>query len=341
MWVVVKKVSKRLMFILIMLSPIIAVFCSLFIGRYPLTISDVFNAVNEYILSGFSEQTTIEAAIVLDIRLPRALLGVLVGGSLAVSGAALQSLFRNPLVDTGILGVSSGAGFGAALAIILFNSYVLIYVFAFTFGLIAVLLSYLVGRVSNTSPAIMLVLGGVVISSIFSAFISLLKYVADPYNELPAITFWLMGSLANAEMKDIAIASIPIFIGVAGLFTLRWRLNILSLGDKKAQALGVSNMVYKLLIVLFTTLATAGSVAVTGIIGWVGLIIPHIGRMLVGNNNAYLIPVSLSLGATFLLIIDNIGRVLTGSEIPLSILTAIIGGPFYIYFLKRTKAGGW
>lgn len=333
--------SKKVILVLLITAPFIAIFSSLFLGRYPLTPTEVLHIFQKRIFQFNNEAVTINESIVFDIRFPRALLGALVGASLAASGTALQSLFRNPLVDAGILGVSSGAGFGAALAIILFDSYLMIYVFAFCFGLIAVMLSYSVGKLSNTSPTIMLVLGGVVISSIFSALLSLLKYVADPYNELPAITFWLMGSLANAGYEDIMVAFIPMLIGTVGLVIIRWRLNVLSLGDKEAQALGISTAKNKLFVVLFTTLATAGAVSVSGVIGWIGLIIPHIGRMLVGNNNALLLPASIALGATFLIVIDNFGRALTGSEIPLSILTALIGGPFYIYFLKKTKGGGW
>lgn len=273
--------------------------------------------------------------------MPRAILGALVGGCLAVSGAAFQGLFRNPLVSSGILGVTSGAGFGAALAIILFNATAPIYLFAFAFGGMAVLFSYLIGRVYNTTPTIMLVLGGTIVSSVFSALISFAKYVADPTDELPSIVFWLMGSLASARYQDILIAGIPMLIGIAGLMAVRWRINVLSMGDKEAQTMGLNTRINKAIVIICATLATAGAVCVSGIIGWVGLVIPHIGRMLVGNDNRILIPASLSLGACFIILIDNLGRVISGSEIPLGILTALIGGPFFVYLLKRTKGGGW
>lgn len=283
----------------------------------------------------------IHQALVWDIRMPRAILGAMVGGSLAISGAAFQGLFRNPLVSSGVLGVSSGAGFGAALAILLFNSVAPTYTFAFAFGILAVVLSYLIARVYNSTPTIMLVLGGVIVSSVFSALISLTKYLADPTNQLPAIVFWLMGSLATARYQDIAIAGIPMAIGAAGLLAIRWRINVLSMGDREAHALGLNTAINKGFVIACATLATAAAVCVSGIIGWVGLVIPHIGRMLVGNDNRVLIPASLSLGACFLILVDNLGRVLTGSEIPLGILTALVGGPFFVYLLKKTKGGGW
>jgi len=214
-------------------------------------------------------------------------------------------------------------------------------VLSFIFSLIAVFFSYLIGRIYSTVPNIMLVLGGVIVSSIFSALISFLKYVADPFDELPTIVFWLMGSLANADYREISISLIPILAGTLGLFALRWRINVLSLGDKEARSLGLNTRLYKIAVVVFTTSATAGAVSVSGIIGWIGLVIPHIGRMIVGNDNRYLIPASMSIGACFLILIDNAGRMLTGSELPLSILTALVGGPFYVYLLKRTKGGGW
>lgn len=280
--------------------------------------------------------------LIWDIRMPRALLGAMVGGCLAVSGAAFQGLFRNPLVSSGILGVSSGAGFGAALAILLFPAVTpTVYVFAFSFGLLAVLLSYLIGRVYNSTPTIMLVLGGVIVSAVFSALISFAKYVADPYEQLPAIVFWLMGSLASARYKDILIAGIPMLVGITGLVLIRWRINVLSMGDKEAHTLGANLAVDKGMVIICATLATAGAVCVSGIIGWVGLVIPHIARMLVGNDNRVLIPASLSIGACFLVLVDNLGRILTGAEIPLGVLTALVGGPFFVWLLKKTKAGGW
>lgn len=318
------------------------VLISLFIGRYPLSIADVFNALGYRLGLIHPDIPFTHINVVWDIRLPRAILGAMVGASLAVSGASFQGMFRNPLVSAGILGVTSGAGFGASLAIILFGMQpVYIYIFAFGFGLLAVVLSYVIGITYKSTPTIMLVLGGVVVSAIFSSLIAFLKYIADPYDQLPSITFWLMGSLASARVSDILISAIPMSVGVLGLLAMRWRLNVLSLGDTEARALGLNVFRAKGLAIFFATLATAGAVCVGGVIGWVGLVIPHIGRMLVGNNNSTLIPVSLSLGAIYLVIVDNLARTLTGAEIPLGILTSLVGGPFFIYLIKRTRGRGW
>ncbi len=336
-----KTSKKRLIYLLLAVAPLGLIFISLFMGRYPVSASDVINVLWCKVGGIPCNLPDTCQTVVWDVRLPRAILGALVGGCLAISGAAFQGVFRNPLVNSGILGVSSGAGFGAALAIILFNATAPIYMFAFGFGILAVVLSYLIARVYNATPTIMLVLGGVIVSSVFSALISLAKYVADPTDQLPTIVFWLMGSLASARYQDIAVAGIPMVIGILGLLAIRWRINVLSMGDKEAQSLGINTVLNKGMVIACATLATAGAVCVSGIIGWVGLVMPHIGRMLVGNDNRVLIPTSLSLGACFLIVVDNLGRMMTGSEIPLGILTALVGGPFFVYLLKRTKGGGW
>jgi len=337
----VSTTRKRLIYLLLLLAPFGFIFVSLFLGRYPVSASEVAQILWCKFTMAPCSLPEMQQTIVWEIRMPRAILGAMVGGCLAISGAAFQGLFRNPLVSSGVLGVSSGAGFGAALAIILFNAIAPTYIFAFVFGGLAVLLSYLIGKVYNTTPTIMLVLGGVIVSSVFSALVSFAKYVADPTDQLPAIVFWLMGSLATARYRDIMLAGIPMVLGSVGLLAIRWRINVLSMGDKEAHCLGINTVLSKGIVIICATLATAGAVCVSGVIGWVGLVIPHIGRMLVGNDNQVLIPASLSLGACFLILVDNIGRMLTGSEIPLGILTALVGGPFFVYLLKKTKGGGW
>ncbi len=333
--------KKHLIYMLLVIAPIVCIFISLFLGRYPLTGENIFQVI-WYSLTGSGEAPLkVHTTIVTEIRLPRAILGSLVGASLAVSGTALQGLFRNPLVSSGMLGVSSGAGFGAALAIILFNNLPSIYFFAFLFGIAAVALSYFIGRIYKTTPAIMLVLGGVIVSSVFSALLSFAKYIADPYEDLPSIVFWLMGSLASASYRDILVSLFPMTLGMGAIFLVRWRINVLSMGDREARSLGIDIRGNRLLVIAAATLATAGAVCVAGIVGWVGLVIPHIGRILAGNDNRILVPVSISLGACFLVIIDNLGRVISGGEIPLSILTALVGGPFFVYLLKKTKGGSW
>jgi len=294
-------------------------------------VSPVINASPDRTLSG----------IVTFVRLPRIILGLLVGGSLSVAGTAFQGLFRNPLVSSGMLGVSAGSGFGAALAIVLFGKTPLVYPFSFLFGGVAVLSSYLVGRIYRTPTNITLVLGGVIIGSLFSAMVSFLKYIADPYDQLPAIVFWLMGSLASAGYKEIAIAGIAMALGCAGLFAIRYKINVLAMGDKEARTMGVNVRLVRIFIIVAATLASAGAVCVSGVIGWVGLVVPHMGRMLVGSDNRLLIPFSFSLGGCFLVTVDTISRVISGSELPLGILTAFVGAPFFIYLLKKTKARQW
>jgi iron complex transport system permease protein len=323
----------------IVLSLLGAFSIAILVGRYPVSWQQVLKILFDW---GPAEYTVIERAIIMDVRMPRALLAILVGGALSVSGAAFQGMFHNPLVDSGILGVSSGAGFGAALAIILFNrSYGMIYLLSFIFSVLAVLSSLLIGSIYNRHNKVMLVLGGVIVSSIFSALLSFLKYVADPYDQLPSIVFWLMGSLASVDYSDVLVSLLPIGIGTLILFAFRWRLNVVSMGDKEAKTMGVHVGFIRIMIIAGATLATAASVAVAGVVGWIGLVIPHVGRMLIGNDNRILMPVSFVLGGTFLLLIDTLGRSITGSELPLSILTALLGGPFYIYLLLRTKGGGW
>lgn len=326
---------------LMILLPMIFLTVSLCAGRYPIGPAEVLRSLQAAVTGtteGVDPQTY---SIVVNIRLQRSLQALLVGASLAVSGACFQSLFRNPLVSSGMLGVSSGAGFGAALSILLFQNMFMTSVFSFGFGVAAVLLAYMVGRVSGGTPMISLVLGGTIIQSIFSALLSLLKYVADPYSQLPAITFWLMGSMASTKTAELVWSSIPMLAGLAGMFLMRWRLNVLSMGDREAKTLGLNTGVNKAFVIAFATMATAGAVCVSGIIGWVGLVVPHMCRMIIGSDNRWLIPASVSAGACFMILVDMICRTVSGAEIPLGIVTAIVGGPFFIYLLKRTKGKSW
>lgn len=311
------------------------------IGRYSVSVPDVFRCFLTAITGndmGIDQQTY---SVVMHVRLQRGIQGLLVGASLAVSGACFQSLFRNPLVSSGMLGVSNGAGFGAALSILLFNSMVMTSLFSFGFGVLAVILAYLTGKVSGGTPTITLVLGGTIIQSIFSALLSLLKYIADPYSELPAITFWLMGSLASTQTEELIFSAIPMLIGLAGTMLFRWRLNVLSMGDREAKTLGLNVGLNKGCVIAFATLATAGAVCISGVIGWIGLVVPHMCRMVIGSDNKWLIPASISIGACFMIFVDTICRTVSGAEIPLGIVTAIVGGPFFIYLLKKTKGKNW
>ncbi|MBE5781413.1 MAG: iron ABC transporter permease [Clostridiales bacterium] len=316
-------------------APVLCIILSLFFGRYTMDFGEVMGAL--FTPAQMPSQT---AHVVWQLRLPRALAAAFCGSALAVSGAAFQGVFRNPLVNSGVLGVSNGAGFGACLAIVFLGGGLSTYVLAFVFAVGAVLLSYFAGRISKMTTSMSLVLGGVIVSSFFNALISIMKYMADPYTQLPSITFWFMGSFASINYTHF-YAFIPMALGIAVIFLLRWRINVLSMGDKEAFALGVDVRLCKMLIIGGATLCTAAAVCISGTIGWVGLVIPHIGRMLVGNDNHRLIPLSISLGACFLVLIDLLSRILSSSELPIGILCALVGTPFFVYLLKKTKGGGW
>ena len=318
-----------------LLLPLLFILLALLVGRYSVSLRDVFGT-----LFHPAAATAENYRVIWYLRLPRAVAAAMCGAALAASGAAFQGVFRNPLVNSGLLGVSSGAGFGACLAIVFLGGGVYTYVLAFVFSLLAVVLSYFAGRVSNVTTSVTLILGGVIVSSFFSALISILKYIADPYSQLPSITFWLMGSFADVGYVHF-YAFLPMALGMLLIFLSRWRINVLSMGDREAAAMGVDVRKYRFLIVAGATLATASAVCISGTIGWVGLVVPHIGRMLVGNNNVRLIPVSMSLGACFLTLMDILSRCISTSEIPIGILCALIGTPFFVYLLKKTRGGGW
>ncbi|MBU2513185.1 iron ABC transporter permease [bacterium] len=334
----VKKTRQRLFILVILL--LLLVWVSFFLGRYSISPTTIVKAIaSRFLPLDINWSPTVET-VIFQIRLPRILLALIVGAGLSISGAGFQGVFQNPLVGPSILGVSSSAGFGAAFAILMFNSPFLIQVFALAFGILGVIIAYTISRVYQTAPILMLVLSGIVVSAFFSALISVTKFVADPYDKLPEITFWLMGSLGAASLEDLLMVFPPMLIGITGLLLVSWKINILSMGDKEARALGVNAEFIKIIVIACATMVTASAVCVSGIIGWVGLIIPHIGRMIVGPDHRILLPVSLLLGAIFLLLIDDLARTIAAAEIPLGILTALIGAPFFIYLIRRTK-GGW
>ncbi|MDO5815402.1 MAG: iron ABC transporter permease [Methanobrevibacter sp.] len=273
--------------------------------------------------------------IVFEIRLPRIIGAIVVGACLAISGAAFQSIFKNPLVSSDLLGVSNGAGFGAALGILLSGANIITQIFAFIFGLISVATTYLISRTYKAGGILVLVLSGVAISAFFNSLISAIKFIADPDDKLPEIVYWLMGSLASINVDKLFMIAIPVIIGLVILLILRWQMNLLAMGDEEAQSLGLNPSRLRLLIIAGCTLLTSAAVSISGIVGWVGLIIPHMARMIVGPDNRILLPASLSLGASFLLLIDNISRAVIAIEIPIGILTAIIGVPIFLYLLKR------
>jgi iron complex transport system permease protein len=273
--------------------------------------------------------------IVFEIRLPRIIGAIVVGACLAISGAAFQSIFKNPLVSSDLLGVSNGAGFGAALGILLSGANIITQIFAFVFGLISVSATYLISKSYKAGGILVLVLSGVAISAFFNSLISAIKFIADPDDKLPEIVYWLMGSLASINADKLLMIAIPVIIGLVVLLALRWQMNLLAMGDEEAQSLGLNPSRTRLLIIAGCTLLTSAAVSISGIVGWIGLIIPHMSRMVVGPDNRVLLPASLSLGASFLLLIDNISRAVIAIEIPIGILTAIIGVPIFLYLLKR------
>ena len=278
--------------------------------------------------------------VLFNIRFPRIIGSAFVGAALSVAGASFQGLFKNPLVSPDILGVSSGAGFGAALAILFFGDSFAIQVSAFIFGIAAVAATCLIGKIYRGSGTLVLVLAGIITGAFFSALLSLLKYIADPYDTLPAIVFWLMGSLGSVSTADLMLIAPPIIAGCGIIYMLRWRINVMSLGEDEALALGVDTKRTTMIIIICATLVTASAVCISGIIGWIGLVIPHLGRMVTGPDFKTLVPVSAFLGASYLMLVDDLARSLTATEIPIGVLTALIGAPFFAYLLSK-KTVGW
>lgn len=320
--------------------PILLALGALCIGRYIVPPDHVMGILLGQIFPIEPYWQSIEETVVMQIRLPRVILALSIGAGLSVSGAAFQGMFGNPLVSPHILGVSSGAGFGAALSILTFRHLAFVPMGALCFGVIAIVIALWISRRRGCSSLFMLILAGVITGAMFEALLSLIKYLADPDDTLPTIVYWLMGSLASPGWHKLIWGLPLILIGIAVLYALRWRLNVLSLSDVEAHALGVNLKRMRWTVIFAATLITAASVSLAGIIGWVGLVIPHVARMIIGSNHQVLIPATISLGAGYLLVIDTIARTSTAAEIPLSILTAVIGAPFFAWLLKRSK-GGW
>ena len=302
------------------------------VGRYPVSVAEVLSA-----LAGQAVDPTVNT-VVTQVRGPRVLAALLVGAALAAAGSAYQGMFRNPLVSPDILGVSTGAALGAVLGIFMSLNILWVQLLSFAGGLCAVGLVYGVGsRMRGHDPLLALVLTGVVIGTLLGSAIALLKYLADPYNQLPAITFWLLGSLASISPKDLAIASPLALLGLAPMLLLRWRMNLLALPDDEARALGVDTRRLRTLIVACATLMTASVVAISGIIGWVGLLIPHAARLLVGPDFGRLLPLAMLMGAGFMLAVDTLCRTLATIEVPPGVLTALIGTPFFLWLFAFAR----
>ncbi len=328
-----KRSQNTWKFLLLSLLLLGLILLSLLWGQYSLTVGEVLQALSAGLTGqGWSSDDTV-FAVVCRIRLPRIILACLVGACLSGAGAAYQGVFQNPMAAPDLLGASSGAAFGAALAILLGFSAGGVTALAFVSSILAVLCAYWVGQRARGRKTVNLILAGVMISSLLSAGTSYMKLVADPSSQLPEITYWLMGSLSGTRLQEIGLAALPMAAGAAVLLVLRWRINLLTFGDQEARTLGIHASQLRLAVILAATLMTAASVSVSGMIGWVGLIIPHLSRRLVGNDYRALLPCSMIMGAAFLLLVDDLARNLLITEIPIGILTAVLGAPFFIYLM--------
>jgi len=317
---------------------LVVLLASLCLGRYPIAPKMVLQVlVARFVPIIRTWDPTVET-VIWQVRLPRALAAGLVGAALASGGAVFQGLFHNPLVSPYVLGVSSGAGFGAAVAILLGASAAVTQASAFATGAVAVSLTWLIARSGRDRSQVTLVLAGFVVGSLFSSLVAGAQYVADPSTKLPQIVFWLMGSLASVQWSDLFRAVVVVVPCLLAITVLRWKLNILSMGDDEARSLGENPAAMRVVLIGLTTMTTAVSAALSGVIGWVGLVVPHLARGIVGPDSRRLIPASIALGAIYMMIIDDVARSLTMAEIPLGILTGIVGAPVFALLLRRSRS---
>lgn len=321
-------------------SPLLLGVVALALGLYPIGVGDVVRS-----LAGLAwpdaaaDVPEVARRLVVDVRLPRVLAALLIGAGLGVTGAVFQGIFTNPLVDSNLLGVTSGAGFGAALVLLAGGPAWGVQAAAFGFGLLAVAIAFLGARLYRSAPVIVLTLTGILVGSLFASLTSLLKFVADPLDALPSITFWLLGGLTGVSWRDVPLLALLVVGGGAFFVLVRWRLNVLSLGDEQATALGLHPQRLKLALIVASTLVTAIAVSVGGVIGWVGLAMPHAARLVVGPDHRRLVPMSLALGASFLLLVDTASRAWLPSEVPLGVLTGLVGVPILMALLRRNRTG--
>jgi len=336
-----EKKKYALGFAILAVAFVLVLLLSVLMGRYSVSMRDMFALLfrREAFLAEGGRAAQNAASTLFNIRLPRIAVAALVGAALSVAGVSYQGMFRNPMVSPDILGASTGAGFGAALSILLGAGYVMISVTSFAFGLAAVFVAYSVSRMTRRkNQTLAMILAGMVVSSLFQAGTSFVKLVADTDSQLPAITYWLMGSLNSVKTADLRFILVPMILGMVPLFSLRWRMNLLTAGEEEARAMGVNTTALRLTVVICATLLTAASVAVSGMIGWVGLVIPHFCRMIFGYDYRRLIPASMLFGAAYLMAVDTIARVVTTQELPLGILTAFVGAPLFLYLLMKGDA---
>lgn len=316
--------------------PVVTGVIALGIGRIGISPAEMFAALGAAF--GRGEVNKMTAMTLWNLRLPRILLAALAGAGLSVAGCAFQSLFANPLATPDTLGVASGASFGAALGLLLGLPLLGVQAAALVMGGIAVALTWLAGSGKNRGLST-IVLAGIMMGSLFNALVSLVKFMADAESQLPAITYWLMGGLSNAAYETLLLGAPPILAGIVILYLLRWRMNLLSLSEEEARSSGVNITALRGITVVCATMITASCVSMCGQVGWVGLLIPHMCRMKFGSNHLSLLPASISLGASFMILVDTVARSASAQELPVSILTAIIGAPFFIILMRRS--GGW
>jgi iron complex transport system permease protein len=329
--------QPKLVMLGLALAVVLAGAIGLMVGAFPVGLDGLGAAVARF-AAGLPPHTP-EERIILAIRGPRVLAGLLVGAALAAAGAVYQGIFRNPLVSPDVLGVSAGAGLGAVIGIYLSLPVAVIHLLAFASGLTTVALVFTIAAaVRGRDPTLVLVLGGVVVGALAGAALSLLKVLADPYDQLPAITFWLLGSLASVRAGQVASMLPGVALGLVPLVLLRWRINVLSLGDDEAKSLGLEVTRLRTLVIAAATLMTSSVVAISGVIGWVGLIIPHIARMLIGPNFQRLLPAAMLLGSAYVVLVDTLARSLAHIEVPIGILTAVVGAPFFLWLLRRGRS---
>ena len=331
------KKKQTLILLLICFS---SIFISLFVGSYRASPGEVVDLLWTKLTFGdLSRFSVLLQTAILDVRLPRIAVVFLVGMTLSASGVVFQATFQNPLVSDHVLGVSNGAAFGAALALLLGLEMIVVQAFAFIFGIIAVLITWGISKSYNRSSNLTLVLSGIITGGFFSALVSFIKSVADPLDKMPAIVFWLMGSFARVSKSDLLFSIIFMGIPLFFIFLVRWRINVLAMGEEDAKALGMDTGRFRFVLIILCTTATACAVSLSGVVGWVGLVIPHVARILIGPDHKVLIPTSLALGGSYLLLMDDLAKSIITSEISIGILTSLIGAPFFAYLLR--KGTGW
>ncbi|MGF0096448.1 FecCD family ABC transporter permease [Peptoniphilus sp. SGI.035] len=324
---------KFYVYIILFIFPIFSALIAISIGRMSISIFDILKLFKNHIMN--IKLDPMLESVIINIRLPRIITALIVGAGLTCAGITFQSLFSNPLATPDILGVTSASSLGAIIAILLSLNTMGIQTLALLTGLLSIFITLRIVK-SVGSSIIMLVLSGIIVSSFANAISSLLKYTADPTDKLPQITYWLMGSFSRASYANLLLAGPLIILSVIFIYKMRWRLNILSLSEDEAKSLGINVKNTRLLFIFASTIITASSISLCGQIGWIGLIIPHICRLIVGANNVYTVPIGISFGAAFMVLIESLSRTISVIELPISILTAIIGAPIFIALLRRT-----